>query len=144
MPKDDSRRHPPSPKNSHSGPLDTRRCSRKHPPSPKKMHSGALDTFGVECQITCAQCVFFTSTHECGCVAVGGVMMIWCIAKDCAEGRAEKAQILSQASTQSQKNHTLVPLTRFELSVKLRAPSACFLLVHMNMCVLLWVNQSSM
>ena len=92
--------HPAS-QNSHSGALDTRRCSRKHPPSPKKMHSGALDTFGAECQITYAQCVLFISTHKCGCVAVKEsvqhVMMIWCIAKDCAEGR------LSQASIQSQK-----------------------------------------
>ena len=75
---------------SHSGALDTRRCSRKHPPSPKKMHSGALDTFGAECQITYAQCVFFISTHKCGRVAVKEsvqhVMTIWCIAKDCAKG----------------------------------------------------------
>ena len=62
-------------------------------PVPKKLHSGALDTFGAECQIAYAHCVFFISTHKCGCVAVGEsvrhILMIWCIAKDCGKGRLQ-------------------------------------------------------
>ena len=44
-------------------------------------------------RITYAQCVFFISTHACERVAVKEsvqhVMTIWCIAKDCAEGRLQ-------------------------------------------------------
>ena len=111
----------------------------------KKTHSGALDTLGAGCQITYAQCVFFISTHKCGGVAVREsvrhAIMIWCIAKDCAKRRLSQAfnqplnfctlVFLTHACALANihtvpKNCTLMPLSRLELSVKSRMPSACF------------------